>query len=100
MDSYRTATAAAVNERSEGLALGWDARGDTAKAKQVRIDGESFGDGVEFEVSPTIQPTSRLLLNKNVALGLLVGLGFGSILAWYREDTRRKRGARAVGVLP
>jgi hypothetical protein len=97
MDSYRTATAADVNERAEALARGWEARGDTAKAKQVRIDGESFGDGVEFEVSPTLQPTSRFLLNKEVALGLLVGLGFGSVLGWYLEDTRRRRGAKVVG---
>ena len=79
------------------MALGWEARGDTAKAKQVRIDGESFGDGVEFEVSPTLQPTARLLLNKEVALGLLVGLGFGSILAWYLEDTAAGASTQTVG---
>lgn len=91
MDSYRTATSEDVAERSEALADGWEARGDFAKAKQVRIDGASFGDGVEFEVSPSLQAQSRRILNKEVALGLLVGLGLGAMLAWYREDARRRR---------
>lgn len=91
MDSYRSATSEDVIERSDALADGWEARGDFAKAEQVRIDGTSFGDGVEFEVSPSLEPQSRRLLNKEVALGLLVGLGFGALLAWYREDARRKR---------
>jgi capsular polysaccharide biosynthesis protein len=96
MDSYRTATSEDVNARAAASADGWDARGDAAKAKQVRIDGASFGDGVEFEVSPSLQPQTRLLLNKQVLLGLLVGIGFGSMLAWYREDSRRRREQRVV----
>jgi capsular polysaccharide biosynthesis protein len=100
MDSYRTVTSEDVNARAAASADGWEARGDTAKAKQVRIDGASFGDGVEFEVSPSLQPQTRLLLNKQVVLGLLVGLGFGAMLAWYRGDSRRRREQRLVREAP
>jgi capsular polysaccharide biosynthesis protein len=96
MDSYRTATSEDVNARAAASADGWEARGDSARAEQVRIDGASFGDGVEFEASPSVQPQTRLLLNKQVALGLLVGLGFGAMLAWSLEDSRRRRQQRVV----
>jgi hypothetical protein len=100
MDAYRISTSADVNERSESSAAGWEARGDEAKAEQVRIDGASFGDGVEFEVTPILQTPAHRIVNKDVALGLLVGLGFGALLAWYIEDARRRRGQRAVRGVP
>ncbi len=92
MDSYRTATAEDVAARSAANSEGWTARGDNAKAEQILIEGESFGDGVEFEVSPNLSGTeSRKLVTRESVLGLFVGLGVGALLAWSVEDSRRRR---------
>lgn len=92
MASYRVITAADVEERSNASAEGWEARGDEARGAQVRLEGEAFGDGVEFEVSPTANDVqARSIITREVALGLVVGLGLGSLAAWAQEDGRRRR---------
>lgn len=99
MTAYRVVTAADVEERSNASAEGWEARGDEARGVQVRLEGEAFGDGVEFEVSPTANEVqARSIITKEVALGLIVGLGLGSLAAWAREDGIRRR--RWTGVRP
>lgn len=92
MDAYRAETAKDVQERSDSSAVGWEARGDDARAEQIRVDGRSFGDGVEFEVSPSLSDTkSRSILSKEVVLGLAIGLGLGALAAWLLEDSRIRR---------
>lgn len=97
MNAYRSATAADVAARSEAEARSWEARGDEAQANQVRLDGKAYGDGVEFEVSPSLGSTqSKSLITRETILGVLLGLGLGALLAWAIEDGRRRKVA-AVG---
>ena len=92
MASYRTATQADVAARSKAAAQAWRAAGNKSEAEKTIALGVSFGDGVEFESLPgpdSVKTRGRPGLE--TMLGLLVGLGAGSVAAWVIEDSRYRR---------
>lgn len=92
MESYREQTRQDVANRAESLAKVYTAAGDREGAQRVVAEGQAFGAGVEFEVSPGDSDAStRPMLSKEALIGLLVGSAIGALIAWGIEDSRRRR---------
>ena len=83
----------------------------TRQAVTVQTDSATFADGVDFVRAATLQSASSPTLPyREMALGLLLGLGLGGTAAWLRADRNRRvtrprqaeplLGAPLLGTLP
>ena len=61
------------------------------QASEIQTSSALFGDGVESIKAPTIDSVStRSLPLRELALGIIVGLGLASAVAWLRADSDRR----------
>lgn len=94
MAAYRNATAADVELRAEAKAKANADAGASEDARRAVAEGQAFGDGVEFEIAPSLEGSAtRKALSKEAVLGLLIGLGGAALIAWAREDAKQRRQA-------
>jgi MinD-like ATPase involved in chromosome partitioning or flagellar assembly/capsular polysaccharide biosynthesis protein len=107
VSAYRTETARQVDSttssaieaiRAELANLTADADSGSATRYQLQLQiaelqssRASFGDGVEFVVEPTAESAVVPGLPiKELAAGVVVGLGLGFVLAWLRAERNRR----------